>query len=73
MTGDNNFKEAIAFFQVGRFDDAERRFKEALRHQPKHVAALNLLAVLLTHLKRYAEAENHIKGELDSNSNTTLY
>ena len=71
----NNFKQAIALFQSGKLDDAERRFKEVLRDQPKHVAALNLLSVLLTHLKRYTEAEPYIKMalELNSNSDATFY
>ena len=72
---DNNFKKAIASFQAGKLYDAERCFKEVLRHQPKHVAVLNLLSVLLTHLKRYTEAEAYIKAalELNSNSDTTFY
>ena len=62
---DNNFKQAIALFQAGKLYDAERCFKEVLRHQPKHVAVLNLLSVLLTHLKRYTEAEPYIKAALE--------
>jgi len=55
--------------------DAERHFKEVLRHEPKHVAALNLLSVLLTHLGRCAEAEPYIKLalKLNSNSDATFY
>ena len=55
--------------------DAERLFKEVLQHQPKDVAALNLLSVVLTVLKNYAEAEIYIKSalKLNSNSDTTLY
>jgi len=56
-------------------NDAERLFKKVLRRQPKHVAALNLLSVVLTILKRYTEAENYIKAalKLNSNSDTTFY
>jgi len=72
---DGNFKEAIASFQAGRLNDAERCFKQVLRDQPKHVAALNLLSVLLTHLKRYGEAERYAKSalEVSSSSEATLY
>jgi tetratricopeptide (TPR) repeat protein/SAM-dependent methyltransferase len=72
---DDNFKEAIASFQAGRLNDAERCFKQVLRDQPKHVAALNLLSVLLTHLKRYDEAERYVKSalEVNSSSEATLY
>src|SRR5262249_7957267 len=75
MTGDNNFREAIAFFQAGRFHYVWGGLKELVRNQPKNVAALNLLSVLLTHLKRYTEAEYYIKAalELNSNSDATLY
>jgi protein O-GlcNAc transferase len=73
--GDNNFKQAMALFQAGRLNDAERYFKKVLRHLPKHVAALNLLGVLLTQLKRYTEAELYIKAalKLNSNSDVTFY
>ena len=72
---DDSLKQAIASFQTGRLSDAERRFKEVLRHEPKHVAALNLLSVLLTHLGRCAEAEPYIKLalKLNSNSDATFY
>ena len=74
-SSDGNFRQAIASFQAGRLNDAERQFKEVLRDQPKHVAALNLLSVLLMHLGRYTEAELYIKAalELNSNSDATLY
>ena len=75
FSGEDSFRQAIASFQTGRLGDAERLFKEVLRHQPKHIAALNLLSVVLTLLKRYAEAEVYIKSalKLNSNSDTTLY
>src|SRR5664279_4736709 len=75
LSSDDSFKQAIASFQAGRLNDAERHFKEVLRHQPKHVAALNLLSVLLTHLERCAEAEPYIKSalKLNSNSDATFY
>ena len=75
LSSDEYFKQAIASFQAGRLNDAERQFKEVLRHQPKHVAALNLLSVVLTHLKRYAEAETYVKLalEVNSNSDSSLY
>ena len=72
---DDSLKQAIASFQTGRLSDAERHFKEVLRHEPNHVAALNLLSVLLTHLGRCAEAEPYIKLalKLNSNSDATFY
>ena len=56
-------------------DDAERHFKKVLRHQPNHVAALNLLSVILSQLKRYSEAEPYIKlaVKLNPNSDVSFY
>ena len=45
------FRRAIASFETGKLEDAERHFKEVLRHDPKHLAALNLLGIVLTHPK----------------------
>ena len=75
LSSDDIFKQAIASFQAGRLNDAERHFKEVLRHQPNHVAALNLLSVLLTRLGRCGEAEPYIKLalKLNSNSDATFY
>jgi Tfp pilus assembly protein PilF len=69
------FGRAIASFRAGRLEDAERCFTEVLQHDPKHVAALNLLGVLLTHLRRYPEAEPIFRSALaaNSNSDTTFY
>jgi protein O-GlcNAc transferase len=72
---DDRLKQAIASFQTGKLSDAERLFKEVLRHEPNHVAALNLLSVLLTHLGRCVEAEAYISQalKLNSNSDATFY
>ncbi len=56
FSSEDSFKQAIVSFQTGRLSDAERLFKEVLRHQPKNVATLNLLSVVLTITERYAEA-----------------
>ena len=74
-SNEDSFREAIASLQAGKLNDAERHFKEVLRQQPMHPAALNLLSVLLTRLERYPEAEFYIKSalELNSNSDATLY
>ena len=61
-SSDDDLSQAIASFQAGKFSDAERCFEEVLRHQPKNVVALNLLSVLLSHQKRYIEAEFSYKG-----------
>jgi Flp pilus assembly protein TadD len=46
------FRYALAALQAGKANDAERLFKELLSVDPKHVAGLNLLGILLTKLGR---------------------
>ena len=73
--GNDILKSAIECFQTGRLADAERLFKSLLAQQPNHVAALNILGVLLASLHRYAEAEPHLRSALKftANSDATLY
>jgi tetratricopeptide (TPR) repeat protein/2-polyprenyl-3-methyl-5-hydroxy-6-metoxy-1,4-benzoquinol methylase len=73
--GGDHFRAAIASFKAGKLVDAEQQFKETLRREPRHIPALNLLGVLLTHEKRYAEAEHYIKAviETGARSDATLY
>src|ERR1700734_1975946 len=49
---------AIAAFQAGRVADAEQLLMRFLRIRPKHVGALNLIAVLLMQTGRHSEAES---------------
>jgi predicted O-linked N-acetylglucosamine transferase (SPINDLY family) len=72
---DLTFREALTLFQAGKTKEAEQAFKKLLRKQPKHVAGLNLLAVLLTQLGRYGEAERYARLALDENaaSDATFY
>ena len=66
------FTRAIASFQAGRLEDAERCFTEVLQYDPKHIAALNLLGILLTHVKRYSEAERVLRSALNINSKSDV-
>ena len=65
----------MASFQAGKLDDAEKSFKRVLQRNPSHLAALNLLGIVLTNLKRYGEAERYLRSALDINSKSdaTLY
>jgi len=69
------FQRALAALQAGNLKDAERLFKAVLRTQPKHVAALNLIGVILTQLARFTEAETYLRRALQehANSDATLY
>src|SRR5262249_56164733 len=49
------FAEAMSALRAGKLGDAERLCKAVLRGAPKHVEALNLLAVLLPRLRPNAQ------------------
>jgi protein O-GlcNAc transferase len=68
-------ERAMAALQAGNFRDAERLFKDVLRTAPKHVAALNLLGVVLTQSGKFAEAETYLQRALREypKSDATLY
>jgi protein O-GlcNAc transferase len=72
---DDIFQQAIASFQAGKLADAERSFKEVLRHVPHHIGALNLFGILLMHVRRFEEAEQYVRAALavDTRSDVTLY
>jgi tetratricopeptide (TPR) repeat protein/2-polyprenyl-3-methyl-5-hydroxy-6-metoxy-1,4-benzoquinol methylase len=72
---EQTFARAVTAVRDGKLAEAERQFKRVLRDQPKHVAALNLLAVVLTQLKRYPEAERYIKSAIaiNASSDVTFY
>jgi len=69
------FGRAFTSFRAGNLNEAERGFKEVLRQDPRHVAALNLLGIVLTHMKKYQEAESYLRLALKLNpsSDATLY
>jgi protein O-GlcNAc transferase len=61
-------QRALAALQAGNLKDAERLFKAVLRGQPRHLAALNLLGIVLTRSGRFAEAEKYLKLALRENA-----
>jgi predicted O-linked N-acetylglucosamine transferase (SPINDLY family) len=69
------FGRATASFRAGNLHGAEHSFKEVLRQDPRHLAALNLLGIVLTHVKKYEEAEPYLRSALQLNpgSDATLY
>ena len=62
------FRRAITAFQQGRLEEAERSFRQLLRKEPSHLASLNILAIVLTTLKKYAEAERYLLMALKINA-----
>ncbi|MFZ0845105.1 MAG: tetratricopeptide repeat protein [Pseudolabrys sp.] len=62
------FQHAMAALRAGRMVDAESAFKSLLKLEPKHVAALNLLSVVLTQRGKFEEAEHYVRRALKENS-----
>jgi protein O-GlcNAc transferase len=69
------FQRALLALRAGSFKDAEPFLKETLRAQPKHVAALNILGIVMTQLGRFAESETYLQRALQEQpkSDATLY
>jgi protein O-GlcNAc transferase len=64
---EKSFNAALTALQERRFVDAEQLFKRCIQTQPTHVAALNLLTVVLMSLERFAEAEQFISRAVGLN------
>jgi protein O-GlcNAc transferase len=74
FTSNRNFQGALSALQAGKLGDAEHLFKAVLHAEPTHVGALNLMGVVLSQLKRFAEAENYFRRALQhGQSDVTLY
>ena len=54
---DKTFQKAVNAFNQRDVVEAERLFRKVLRSDPHHVAALNLLTVILMGTGRFAKAE----------------
>ncbi|WP_315831951.1 tetratricopeptide repeat protein [Bradyrhizobium prioriisuperbiae] len=69
------FQRAMSSFQQGRLEEAERQFKQLLRKETRHPAALNILAAILMSQKKYGEAEPYLQTALKVNatSDATFY
>ena len=59
---DEFFGRAMASFRTGNLGDAEKHFKDVLRQDPRHLAALNLLGIVLTQT-RSTRKPNHISKQ----------
>jgi protein O-GlcNAc transferase len=69
------FQRAMAALQAGNLKDAEQLLKALLRAQPRHIAALNVLGVVLTQQRQFDEAETYLRRAVRENarSDATLY
>jgi len=66
------FNEAISAFNNQKLQDAEKLFRKVLSEDRKHVAALNLLTVLLMSVGRFAEAEEFIDLAVNLNQSSDV-
>ncbi len=57
LTAEDFFRNGLYYFQRGRNEEAERSFNRAVKLDPKHVGALDMLSSMLFHQKRWGEAE----------------
>jgi protein O-GlcNAc transferase len=72
---DPTFQRAMVALQAGNLRDAEHLLKAVLRAQPRHLAALNVLGIVLTQHRQFDEAEIYLRRALRENarSDATLY
>ena len=70
-----HFQRALTALQTGKSEKQRACSKRRCASQPRHVATLNLLGIVLTKLSKFAEAENYLRRALgeNANSDTTLY
>jgi protein O-GlcNAc transferase len=72
---EETFQKAIKAMNSGKPLEAERLFKNVLKKLPDHIAALNLVTIVLVSMERYAEAEAFISKaiKLNQNSDASYY
>lgn len=64
---DFRYREALALITQGRSQEAQAVLADALRLDPKNIAARQVLLGLLLETKRYAEAEQLVQEALQAN------
>ena len=61
---DQFFQKAFAAHQAGRLDEAEKSYRQALRHAPEDIETLRLLGTVLAELGKNDDAIKHLKKSL---------
>lgn len=69
-SNDELLRAAIGAFQAGQLDLAERQFRALLTQEPRHLAGLNLLGMVLTGAGKFEDAERTIKAAIAVNANS---
>ena len=57
-------KQAVAYLQQGKLDDAERLLKQVFKLAPKHPEVIRLLAVILAHKRELTDALKMIDSSI---------
>ena len=72
---ERTFQKAIAALNSRNMFDAEQLLRKVLENQPDHVAALNLLTIVLMSMERFLEAEEFIAKavRLNQSSDVSYY
>ncbi|MFZ1920994.1 MAG: tetratricopeptide repeat protein [Xanthobacteraceae bacterium] len=74
VISDGDMRLAAGALQAGDVQTAERLLRGVLAAQPGHVAALNILSIVLIRSGRFAEAENYLRRAVQeyAHSDATL-
>ena len=64
---DQFFQRAFAAHQAGRLDEAEKSYRQALRHSPRDMETLYLLGTALGELGKSDDAIKYLKKSLKIN------
>ena len=66
---ENKFMLALIHYYVGRVDETEKEYREAIRINPNYADAHSNLGILLSDLKRFEEAEKEYREAIRINPN----
>ena len=68
-SNEDNFKVASNLFNSNKLEQAENILNDILNDNPKHINAINLLAVINVNLKRYDKGIHYFKQGLEIDKN----
>ena len=66
------FNRGNLFYNLNKFEEAEKEYREAIKINPDYADAHNNLGALLQNLKRYEEAEKEYREAIKINPNDIL-
>ena len=66
-------KQAVGFHQAGRLAEAEPLYREALKHEPRHPHALQLMGLLAYQTNRHAMAVEFLRKAITAEPRGEYY